>query len=68
MHGVPPLLTPTTTPCHHPCHQTGNTNYVVAVAYAPPGFLPGLDNGAVISGAWWLDASVPRSLRLLRAV
>jgi hypothetical protein len=31
-------------------HQTGAKNYVGAVAYAPPGFLPGLPNGAIISG------------------
>jgi hypothetical protein len=30
--------------------QAGNKSYVGAVTYAPPGFLPGLENGAVISG------------------
>lgn len=30
--------------------QAGNKSYVGALAYAPPGFLPELENGAVISG------------------
>lgn len=30
----------------------GNKSYVGAVTYAPPGFLPGLENGAVISGSF----------------
>lgn len=30
--------------------QAGNKSYVGALAYAPPGFLPNLENGAVISG------------------
>jgi hypothetical protein len=32
------------------CLQAGNKSYVGALAYAPPGFLPGLENGAVMSG------------------
>lgn len=33
--------------------QAGNKSYVGALAYAPPGFLPELENGAVVSGEVW---------------
>eukprot|EP00878_Enallax_costatus_P038774 GHUV01044240.1.p1 GENE.GHUV01044240.1~~GHUV01044240.1.p1 ORF type:complete len:154 (+),score=13.88 GHUV01044240.1:185-646(+) len=32
--------------------QTGHSKYVGAVAYAPPGFLVGFPNGAIISGSF----------------
>jgi hypothetical protein len=40
------------------CPQAGNKSYVGALAYAPPGFLPELENGAVISGVCICETAV----------